>query len=68
VIKSPRPASDRILALERAWDRYRDRVEALVKENLTEENRTRAAASIGRHAQLIEKLGGSATLKGASAK
>jgi hypothetical protein len=26
------------------------------------------AASIGKHAQLIEKLGGSSTLKGASAK
>jgi hypothetical protein len=68
LVKPPRPASDPILALERAWERYRDRVEALVKESITEENRSKVAASLGKHAQLIEKLGGSATLKGASAK
>lgn len=68
MIKSPRPASDRILALERAWDRYRDRVEALVKEGVTEKNPGKVAASLGKHAQLMEKLGGSLSLKGASAK
>jgi hypothetical protein len=68
LIKPPRPASDPIVGLERAWERYRERAEALVKERVTEENRSRVVASIGKHAQLIEKLRGSATLKGASAK
>jgi hypothetical protein len=54
--------------LPRAWQRYREHVEALVKEGVTEENRSRVAASLGKHVQLIEKLGGSSTLKGASAK
>ena len=66
--KPPRPASDPVQGLERAWERYRDRVEALVKEGVTEENRSRVAASIGKHAQLIEKLGGSQALKGAPAR
>jgi hypothetical protein len=66
--KPPRPASDPIQGLERAWERYRDRVEALVKEGVTEENRSKVAASLGKHVQLIEKLGESSALKGASAK
>jgi hypothetical protein len=68
LIKPPRPASDPIQALERSWQRYWERVEALVKEGVTEENRSRVAASIGKHAQLVEKLGGRSTLKGVSAK
>jgi hypothetical protein len=68
LVKPPRPASDPIQALERAWERYRDRAEALVKEGVTEENRSRVAASIGKHTQLIEKLGGSQALKGAPAR
>lgn len=62
LIKPPRPASDPIQGLERAWQRYRDRAGALVKEGDTEENRSKVAASLGKHAQLIEKLGGSGTL------
>jgi hypothetical protein len=58
LIKPPRPASDPLVALERAWERYRDRVETLVKEGVTEENRGKVAATLGKHAQLIEKLGG----------
>jgi hypothetical protein len=68
LIKPPRPASDPIQGLERAWERYRDHVEALVKEGVTEENRGRVATLIGKHGQLIEKLRGSQALKGASAK
>jgi hypothetical protein len=68
LIKAPRPASDPTEALERAWERYRERAEALVKNGVTEENRSRVAASIGKHAQLIEKLGGSQALKGAPAR
>ena len=65
LVKPPRPESDPIQGLELAWERYRDRAEALVKEGVTEENRTRVAASLGKHAQAIEKMGGSPTLKSA---
>ncbi|HEX7604537.1 MAG TPA: hypothetical protein VF316_23125 [Polyangiaceae bacterium] len=58
LIKPPRPAGDPLVALERAWERYRDRVETLVKEGVTEENRGKVAATLGKHAHLIEKLGG----------
>jgi hypothetical protein len=34
LIKPPRPASDPLVALERAWERYRNRVETLVKEGV----------------------------------
>ena len=54
--KPPRPASNPLVALERAWERYRDRVQALVKEGVTEENRGKVSAALGRHALLIEKL------------
>jgi hypothetical protein len=68
LIKAPRPACDPIQALERAWQHYRDRAEVLVRDGVTEENRSRVVASIGKHAQLIERLGGSLTVKGAAAK
>ena len=58
LIKPPRPASDPLVALERAWERYRGRVETLVKEGVTEENRGKVAAALGKHAHLIEKLAG----------
>jgi hypothetical protein len=58
LIKPSRPASDPLVALERAWERYRNRVETLVKEGVTEENRGKVAAALGKHAHLIEKLGG----------
>jgi len=58
LIKPPRPASDPLVALERAWERYRGRVETLVKEGVTEENRGKVAAALGKHAHLIEKLSG----------
>jgi hypothetical protein len=58
LIKPPRPASDPLVALERAWERYRGRVETLVKESVTEENRGKVAAALGKHAHLIEKLSG----------
>jgi hypothetical protein len=55
-VKPPRPASDPVQALEREWERYRGRVEAIVVEGVSEEDRIRVAASIGKHAQIIEKL------------
>jgi hypothetical protein len=67
LVKPPRPASDPVQDLERAWLRYRGRVEAIVKR-ATEENRSQVASLIGKHAQLIEKLAGGSSLKEASAK
>jgi len=58
LIRPPRPASDPLVALESAWVRYRDRVQALVKEGVTEENRGKVAAALGKQAHLIEKLAG----------
>jgi hypothetical protein len=58
LIKPPRPASDPLVALERAWERYRDRVQAVVKEAVTEENRDKVSAALGKQAHLIEKLAG----------
>jgi hypothetical protein len=58
LIRPPRPASDPLVALERAWERYRDRVQALVKEGVTDENRVKVSAALGKHAHLIEKLAG----------
>jgi hypothetical protein len=65
LVKPPRAVRDPVEALELAWQRYRDRVEALVK-GATEENRSKVLAAIGKHGQLIEKLAGSQALKGAS--
>jgi hypothetical protein len=65
--KPPRAVRDPIEAVELAWQRYRNRVEALVK-GVTEENRSKVVAAIGKHGELIEKLAGSQALKGASAK
>ncbi len=43
-------------ALDRAWERYHGNVEALVKEGVTEENRSKVVAAIRKHAQVIENL------------
>lgn len=55
LIKPARPVGDPLVALERAWERYRSRVETLVS-GVTEENRSNVAAALGKHAQLIAKL------------
>jgi hypothetical protein len=54
---------DRVEALERAWVRYRDRVETLAKES-TDDDRAKIVTALAKHAKLIEKMGGSLTLKG----
>lgn len=54
--KPSRPARDPLEALERAWNRYRVRAEAIVKAGLADESRKKVAASVVKHAQLVEKL------------
>jgi hypothetical protein len=54
--KPPRRPSDPLVTLERAWARYHGNVEALVKEGVTDENRSTVVATIRRHAQVIESL------------
>jgi hypothetical protein len=55
--KPPRRPSDPLVALDRAWERYHGNVEALVKEGVTDDNRSQVVAAIRKHAQVIESLG-----------
>ncbi len=54
--KPPRRPSDPLAALDRAWERYHGNVEAIVKEGVTDENRSKVVAAIRKHAQVIESL------------
>jgi hypothetical protein len=54
--KPPRRESDPLAALDRAWERYHGNVEALVKEGVTDENRSKVVSTIRKHAQVIESL------------
>ncbi|MFN0064345.1 MAG: phage integrase N-terminal SAM-like domain-containing protein [Myxococcaceae bacterium] len=54
--RPPRRPGDPVVVLERAWERYHSNVEALVKEGVTEENRSKVVAAIRKHAQVIENL------------
>lgn len=54
--KPPRRTSDPIAALERAWERYHSNVTALVKEGVSDENRSKVVSTIRKHAQVIESL------------
>lgn len=54
--KPPRRSSDPLIALERTWERYHNSVEALVKDGVTDENRSQLVSVIRKHAQVIENL------------
>jgi hypothetical protein len=54
--KPTRRPSDPLAALERVWERYHCNVEALVRQGVTEENRSQVAAAISRHAEVIAGL------------
>lgn len=54
--KPPRRPGDPLVALDRAWDRYHGNVEALVKDGVTGENRSKVVAAIRKHVQAIESL------------
>jgi hypothetical protein len=56
ITKAPRRPSDPLVALDRAWERYHGNVEALVKEGVTDENRSKVIAAIRKHAEVIETL------------
>jgi hypothetical protein len=56
ITKAPRPPGDPLIALERAWERYHGNVEALVKDGVTDENRSKVVSTIRKHAQVIESL------------
>lgn len=57
--KPSRLAGDPIPAFERAWGRYLERAEALVRTGVTEANRTKVAMTIAEQAAAIAKLEGS---------
>jgi hypothetical protein len=55
--KPPRPQRDPLAALERAWERYHGSAESIVNERVTDDNRSKVAATIRKHAHMIESLG-----------
>jgi hypothetical protein len=58
ISKPPRRPSDPLAALEHSWERYHGNVAALVKEGVTDENRSNVVSTIRKHAQAIESLPG----------
>jgi hypothetical protein len=56
ITKPSRRPSDPLAALERVWERYQGSAEALLKQGVTDENRSQVAAAIGKHAEAIEGL------------
>jgi hypothetical protein len=48
--------TDPLVAFERAWERYRGNVEALVKTGITDDNRSQVRNAIKKHAAAIEAL------------
>lgn len=56
LVKPSRLAGDPIPAFERAWGRYLERAEALVRTGVTEANRTKVATAISVQAVAIAKL------------
>ncbi|MCY7379195.1 MAG: hypothetical protein LH467_07660 [Gemmatimonadaceae bacterium] len=52
--KPPRRPGDPLVALDRACEGYHGNVEALVKDGVTDENRSKVVAAIRKHAQVIE--------------
>jgi hypothetical protein len=54
--KPPRPPADALAALERAGERYRGSAEVLVKDGVTNENRSKVLAALTKHAEVIEAL------------
>ena len=54
--KPPRRPGDPMVILERAWERYHGNVEALVKEGVTDENRSKVLSAIKKQVETIEAL------------
>ncbi len=47
---------DPLVALDRAWERYRGNVETLVKTGITDDNRSKVLTAIKKHVAAIEAL------------
>jgi hypothetical protein len=56
ITKPTRRPSDPLGALERLWERYHGSAEALVKQSVAEEDRSKVAAAIRGHAQVLDNL------------
>jgi hypothetical protein len=56
ITKPARAQRDPMIALDRAWERYRGNAEALVKTGITDDNRSQVRAAIKKHAAAIEAL------------
>ena len=54
--KPTRRTSDPLVALDRAWERYRGGVEALLMKDTAADTRAQISAAISQHAQAIEQL------------
>ncbi len=56
IVKPARAQRDPLVVLDRAWERYRGNVESLVKTGITDDNRSKVASAIKKHAAAIEAL------------
>ncbi len=54
--KPPRPPSNSVEALQRAWERYHGNVSAVIKDGVTDENRVQVAAAFRKQREAITAL------------
>jgi len=54
--KPPRKGADPLASLDKAWQRYRDRLHATLTNGITDENRERVHALIQQHSEAIAEL------------
>ena len=54
--KPPRKGSDPIASLDKAWQRYRDRLNATLTNGISDENRERVHTLIQQHSEALAEL------------
>jgi hypothetical protein len=54
--KPPRKGVDPIASLEKAWQRYRDRLQATISNGINDENRDRARGLVQQHSKAMAEL------------
>jgi hypothetical protein len=54
--KPPRKGVDPIAAIEKAWQRYRDRLHATISNGVSDENRERVHALVQQHSEVLVEL------------
>ena len=54
--KPPRKGSDPIASLDKAWQRYRDRLHATLTNGINDENRERVHALVQQHSEVLVEL------------